>query len=336
MKRRLLLLAALFWATPGMAEESAPVRVRAQAACSDSDAFFQEILARTPRARRANEGEDATRFDLTIEARDGKFRGELVVESAEGGRATRRVSAATCEDVSQALALVAALAIDPEAGTRGSAPEPAVAPTPTAPPAEPAPTVTSAPAVVSAPPRQEEPPEDHFQIFVGVGAEATGGAVPALGIGERALVGAGWSSPSVVSPTLWLSFARVTGHTETDLGRADMTLVAGRLEGCPVRLTLGPLSALPCGGAELGRLSGQGSGIRNPNGGAAWWAAATARGALELRPGAGLALALSGGALLPITRDHFVFVDAGAERLAFRPPPVAGFFGLSLTAELSP
>jgi hypothetical protein len=296
---------------------------------------MDQILARTPRARAAAEGESATRFVVTIVAKGNQHQGELSVESPEGGRATRSVRAASCQDVASALALVAALTIDPDAISRLSEPPPdktPPAPAP-APPASPAPTPEPKPAPTPRP--VLTPPTDHWEFFVGIGAEATGGAVPPLSVAPRAIVGAGRRDG--LSPAAFLSLSRAAGHTDVDgLGRADFTLLAARLEGCPVRLALGPLAALPCAGAEVGRLAAEGSGIQQTDSASRWWAAATLRGSLELRPVPALALAVSAGALLPFTRDHFVFVDGAAEHLAHRAPALAGFAGLSLTAIVAP
>ncbi len=334
MKRRAALAAAVaLWANGALGQDEAPVRVSARAPCSDDAAFLHQLLARTPRARAAREAESATRFVVTIDAKGEKYHGELIVESPEGGRATRGVDATSCQDVVSALALVAALTIDPDAISRLSEPppkRPAPAPPPTAetpPPPEPKPAPAPRPEVT--------PPTDHWEFFVGFGAEASGGAVPALGVAARAIVGAGRRGE--LSPSAFLSLSRASGHTDVDdLGRADFTLLAARLEGCPLRLELGALAALPCAGAELGRLGAEGSGIRQTDSASRWWAAGTLRGTLELRPVSVLALGLSAGALLPFTRDRFVFVDGAAEHLAHRAPALAGFAGLSMTAIVAP
>jgi hypothetical protein len=87
---------------------------------------------------------------LRVEVQEGAkdSQGSLVVVGADGAASSvRRVRATTCDDVVRALALVAALAIDPEAKT---APRVAPSPLPQAPDAEPPPSATAPATAVDA------------------------------------------------------------------------------------------------------------------------------------------------------------------------------------------
>src|SRR5882672_7665894 len=86
-------------------------------ACPGADRFLDEIAARTSRARPAQPGERATTLTVVIKEVAGGDKGTLQLQSADGATSARQVSAADCEQVVSALALMTALAIDPNAVT---------------------------------------------------------------------------------------------------------------------------------------------------------------------------------------------------------------------------
>ena len=125
---------------------SVPVRVEfdAPTGCSDAEAFFAGVLARTRHVHRARPGETAVRLTVHVTRVGGRVHGELRVNEAGGEAETRRVDGATCAEVVQVLSLTAALAIDPTASLLG----PAV---PDKPPVAPSP-VRGPPSAAAAPP----------------------------------------------------------------------------------------------------------------------------------------------------------------------------------------
>ena len=124
---------------------SVPVRVEfdAPSGCSDGEAFFSGVLARTRHVHRARPGETAVRLTVHVTRVGLRVHGELRVNEAGGEAETRRVDGATCAEVVQVLSLTAALAIDPTANLVG----PAV---PDKPPATPSP-VRAPPSAAAAP-----------------------------------------------------------------------------------------------------------------------------------------------------------------------------------------
>jgi hypothetical protein len=158
------------WALVALAQTGAavsvPVRVEfdAPAGCSDAEAFFAGVLARTRHVHRARPGETPVRLTVRVTRAGAKVRGELRVNEAGAEAETRRVDGASCAEVVQVLSLTAALAIDPTASLLGpAAPErspaagsPVRAPAPPATPSAgraPAGAATaSGPAPASAPP----------------------------------------------------------------------------------------------------------------------------------------------------------------------------------------
>ena len=156
------------WALVALAQTglavSVPVRVEfdAPSGCSDAEAFFSGVLARTRHVHRARPGETAVRLTVHVTRLGGRVHGELRVNEAGGEAETRRVDGATCAEVVQVLSLTAALAIDPTANLfapavpeKAAATPPPVRATPSAPAAPPpraAPAGSPGPAVVSSPP----------------------------------------------------------------------------------------------------------------------------------------------------------------------------------------
>ncbi len=105
--------------------------------CPDEARFVGEVMGRTDRARRASGSEPGRTFDVSLTGEGSRSRGVLRITDA-GGRVTKRdVAGETCTEVAGALALVAALAIDPQArtGTDPAVHAPAAPPPPPPPPA---------------------------------------------------------------------------------------------------------------------------------------------------------------------------------------------------------
>lgn len=126
-------------------------------------------------------------------------------------------------------------------------------------------------------------------------------------------------------------------HAALDAGPegtgADLALAAAALSLCSASFSLGSRwGAQGCAGWELGRLSGEGTGVPSPHAGAAFWSAprfdATlgwALGSTGLELGAMLTLAV------PLVRDDFVLGGLGS---VHRPAPVVGRAALGINWSL--
>ncbi|MBW2528493.1 MAG: hypothetical protein JRI23_30235, partial [Deltaproteobacteria bacterium] len=133
-----LLLVAF---TAGAAEDEERVHLQYERSgpCAGRDAFVAQVAARTPKARWATSPEGVRVFQVTLAAdpeegeRWSQAAGTLTILDTDGSRATRRVEGDSCEEVLAAVALIAALAIDPQADVLGAV----VAPPPTPPMWEP-------------------------------------------------------------------------------------------------------------------------------------------------------------------------------------------------------
>jgi len=101
--------------------------------CPDADEFSLRLRARAPALRPAVDSEPAVAFYAELAEGNGSAYGRLTTRSLDGREITRDVGGPTCDDVVTALALIAALSLEP-----GDARPPAAqrsTPSPTPPPA---------------------------------------------------------------------------------------------------------------------------------------------------------------------------------------------------------
>src|SRR5438045_2809080 len=113
------------------AEDRVPLQLSYSAPgdCPSAAGFFAQVAARTALARTAAPGERTRELVIVIAHVAGGSMGTLQLTAADGASSTRSVSAAQCEQVVTALALMTALAVDPNASV-AAIPEPALAATP--------------------------------------------------------------------------------------------------------------------------------------------------------------------------------------------------------------
>jgi hypothetical protein len=334
---------------PSAEATSEPVTasVEGHIGCRDSEFFLQQIFARTSRARRAAAGEAGRVFVVRIVQRQATSTGTLDIRDVSGAQSHREVTAATCDEVMAALALVAALTIDPQAVTT---PVP-VPPPPTAPP-EPPP-VTEPPKPKPPPPkRAPEPktappdevpkrdeaagPRRHVRLGALVAAEVMSGFAPDVALLPRAGIELEieMARHSWLVPSLRLSAAR--GEHETDtiegVGRASFVWTGARLEVCPVRAGtgVGPY-ARPCLGSDFAAVDASGRDLPDPKSATRPWIAPLASVRAGWRLPFGLAFELYAGGSFPLVDDQFMFDDKRNSRrvLVHEVPPLCFFAGLA-------
>lgn len=311
-----------------------PVRVdyRSEGQCPSGAAFFGEVRARTDKVRSATEGEPARVLRVEVQEGATDSQGSLVVVGADGAASSvRRVRATTCDDVVRALALVAALAIDPEAKT---APRVVPAPSPLPPDAEPPPSATTPGAVVDAgapetatspPPRATarsaptaptnlpEPPEPpaRTEVSLGLGVGLEGATVLEARPSPVLVLGLDVARNRLLSPWLALRLARsFEGEAATASGTAKLVFSSAALEGCPLRLRLAePLALLPCARVAFGFVDAEGAGITTPASALRGWGDVGMHARAALRLAGPVHLDGHVGARFPLFRDTY-FVDA--------------------------
>jgi hypothetical protein len=308
--------------------------------CPDETEFVSEVTARVRRTVQWSKTGATAQMVVIIRQAGDHASGSLEIVQRATEPTRREFTSASCAEVGSALALVAALALDPNARTEqlpastlGSAlsmePPPAPPPPPSlqsapAPPPALSPAVQP-PSALPVPP----PPRDPYVVWLGPTAMA------AVGYASEPLVAFGLSlgvrsvrpgfSPGLQLTPLWGK----TGTTGPHATKGTFAWAIGRLEGCPLQLSLAPpLRFEPCVAAELGALSARGaSDDVVPVSVDRWWLAAGATLSLHLSLGSWFAR-LGGSAMLPLTRDEFVFHDP--DRTIHRASPVVAGGSLGL------
>jgi hypothetical protein len=307
-----------------------------EAGCPDESQFLEEVTARVRRRVEWTKSGALVQLVVIIRPAGDHANGTLEVVQ-HGTEPTRReFNASSCAEVGSALALVAALALDPNARTE-ELPSHLSAPVEPAPPtvepprpaaAAPAPLPKPAPMSLpaSAPPRPAAP---RYAAWLGVATAIGVGYAPkplgatgfSLGVRRE---GSGWSPGFQLTP-LWSK----TGTTGPQAPGGAFSWALGRLEGCPLQFALtSQLAFEPCAALEIGRLwaTGAASGV-TPVSADRWWLAAGVSPSLHLRWGSWFAR-LGGLVLLPATRDEFVFHDP--ERSIHQPSAIVAGASLGL------
>jgi hypothetical protein len=315
-----VLCAPVAWAQAG--PESVRVAVSAPQGCVDPQTFLANIRTRTSRARLAADNERARSFGVYISRNDSRANGTLVITDIDGRSSSRQIEGATCQEVASALALIAALAIDPEAQPGSvlpppivSAPEPS--PTPPAVPRRECPTCPAPPPPLAAVPAAQPL---HTGITGGLGL--SGAFAPGVSLESLVAVEVLRDSTGL---SISLGLARSTDRTLTrDDKEASLRRTSARLGVCPFAIRLHPSVGLrSCALMEAGAVSlhesasGYGA-TQNP----AWFALGLLAGA-RWQIASGFDLQGHVGALTPLTRDKYQWRDG----VTAHSVPWVGFVG---------
>lgn len=254
--------------------------------CGDAASFLAELKSRTSRLRPARDGEAATTLVVSMHREAAGARGHLTVSKPDGDTIVREVPGRTCQEVTSAMALIAALMVDPLAALSERAeraPEPPALP-PTA-------------------------PERRAWAF-GLEARLTSRSAIAPGFtwGEAAGLTLIWQALSF-RPSLQLSAHRARATTSRSLGSAQLTWTAAQLTLCPVSLQPGARWDIrACALFQAGRLLGEGYDNPNPEAAAVFWSSVGLQGELRVELVGPLWLGLEAGLIRPFTHERF-YVD---------------------------
>jgi len=351
-----LLVAGTALVTPGAAaaEDGGPAVVyeldyRAPASCPGADAFTNLIARRTSRARRGGGGQGKYRFTVNVELGDAGARGTLRIAERDGGTTDRDVPARDCANALEAMALIAAVILDPRAAANapagastnaageapveatGTAPAPSPhKPDTTRPPTERStvPSTSGAPAPNPAPPASEDL---EWHVRLRAAAMLEGAIAPEVAPGAAAGAELYRDRSGLFEPRFALTAHFAVGSTTASFGDATFRWYAGRLTACPLGWPEASVLTLrACAFAEAGALHGSGSNTQNPRGSTAFWLAAGPSAEIELRVNHLLALALEGGLTVPAFHDKFLF----RPEVAHEVPPLGGW--LALGARIGP
>lgn len=324
--------------------------------CPTASDFRAEVTARTEEAAWASPSEVPDRaLDVSVVGVPGKFEGRLRIQKANAPSSVRQISGESCDEVIEALALVAALAIDPHAltsplhtplaeagGAHDTASEASneasrVAAAQEAPPQTKAPavaTAAAAPVVLSSaakgaapeltlPSRSETRAAWHAAS--GLGAAVISGVLPSATLAGRGFFELA-PSPRIFFPMLRLdATAALQGWKPAGPGFTQSLWFTSELEACPVSFALGPrLRVAPCVFGDLGLLRSQGriggqSGVTTQT---RPWIALGILGRLRWSLSDAFFVDISGGLRAPLVRDTLIF-DA-PQRVVLYAVPVVG------------
>ncbi len=313
-----LLSSALVMATPAAASGAdEPWRTELELPAGCADTFTPELSRRGP----VIVSRDAERVLRVSVRRDGdRWRGRLEVHDAEA-RTDRAIDGASCEQVIEGLALVAALAVDSRRAVERHHEAEEIAPGPPA---------------IAAPPPAEVPPlarpasARSFALVVSPAIEASGLVeAPTTSLGGAATVESTTNEP-------WSGWGRArflasfTSTTESRSATTDLSWIVASLEGSPLRLRLvDTLGLRPVVGLDAGIVRAHPTSITATETSTRTRPWIAGRGGLLLvyAPAPFLRIDVGGGLLVPMMRESFVF--APAEQV-YRPPSVAWFAGGSI------
>jgi hypothetical protein len=296
---RLLLTLAVLAAGVGMVpslvssasadETGEPIQLdyRASPACPSRESFLARVRARTNLARFVSkaESEKPSRTIVVVAKEGPPAAGSMSVHGPEGDEEPRWIQGGSCENVADALALMVALTVDPQAtepatATSGSSTAAAAAPAPPASVAEVPPSVPAGPPVGTvASPRAPAPPvasaERPTNATRQIGSRPathslSAGADLAVGTGvaPQALLApslfVGWTPLGawIVAPSIRAQFVRTdTGTLDVTGGGARFTWTAGRVDACGMFDATAALRVGPCARFEAGLLEVSGENV---------------------------------------------------------------------------
>ncbi len=309
--------------------ESIALDYREHDGCPARARFEAEVRARTQKVK-WQDLEATRRFRVTFSERDGEFAGKLEIVSGDGGATEREISGTACDDVASGLALVLALAVDPDASTApvSELSLPDVEPEPSQPKAPPAAPSPAPPPPSPAPPAAGTRMPPAPGITWGLGADALflwGPAPKALSTGalQLDLDRRGWGRASV---RILAADSEVVGPSSS---QAKFRFLAAQLAICP--LALAPAAALSfagCATALGGSLGAEGRGVALPGSARRAFVAAGVEASFRVYPTPKFYVGSLAGALANITQDDFVFENP---HIVVHSVPAASFaLGLQL------
>jgi hypothetical protein len=300
-------------ATTG-AQTVAPLAVdlsyEAPADCPDAQGFRAQVRGRTARVTFAEPSQASdVGWTVVIRPTASGTRGTLRVTGAQLEKLERHVTAATCDQVVSALALGAALSVDPEASLVARSEPEKAAPRP-----EPKPEAARRPS--------KPKPRAATRLALGLSLTARSGMAADLVWTPRPFAGLSVRSQSGHTWGMRLSATQTHGSASSSAGQADLAWSMGRLEVFPVRFGSGLLRFEPALFVEAGQLRARGVAVTPVNEVRRPVLLAGALGRLSLLAFDLLLLELEAGPALPVIRDRFYVQE---NTTVFSVPAWAGF-----------
>jgi hypothetical protein len=252
---------------------------------------MKELESRTTRLREAREGEHAITFIVETFRTPGGVRGQLTVRKPDGDLTVREVPGVDCAEVESAMALIAALMVDPLAGSLDRVP---LRPPPSQPAPAPEAKPTPAAAITS---RWSIRIEQRLMGRTAVAPGWTWG--PALGAMLT-------RETSRFRPSVTLSVHDARSTVVRSRGSAEFEWRAAELGLCPIAAPVGAAWDLrACASFQLGRLRGTGFATANPAKKRVLWTSAALQLAARYRIVGPLWLGFEAAFTFPLSRERF-------------------------------
>jgi hypothetical protein len=291
-------------------EVRASLEVRAPEGCGARAPLIERVERRSERIRFVEPGAGVRRVRAEVRAAAAKdYRATLSLWTQDGRELVRELRAQDCAEAFDALALVIAVSLDPDADLRPDPPEkPAPRQTGERSAAQAAtPRETNAAATPNSPGRSSADPELNADADRGVEPASAGRAwtyAPTPSFGVLASVRSG---PAPMALPGFGLFVHRRGNFEAESGVADFELDTLRLDACPVGFGQAELRAYLCLEAELGRLVAAGSATVDGQEETRPWRSLGAAALATYSPISALELGLLGAVEHPLVRDTFQF-----------------------------
>jgi len=306
---QVIVLAVLFHPSSAKADvRRFALDYQATVSCADEPQLLAEIRRRAPHAVRVGqESAHEVRARVRVDTLDERRRGVVDVDTRDG-TTHREVEGAECAEVVRALALIVAMALEPEGAPAESQP---LERTPD----------RKAPLRATSPSKR---PAVEWGAGLSVGLQ--GGVAPSPTLSEGLFVQIGRWRDRGFSANVRLAGLHARGSESASGGVAHFELLSLRLASCPYRVGA-RLQLSGCVSFDWGRLEGSGSETIAAQPSSAPWLGpgAFVDAAIELLPP--LHLQLEMGAIFPLARDRFYF---GPDETVHRIPAVAGYGGLNV------
>jgi hypothetical protein len=322
--------------------------------CPTRAEFESAVASRTAESHAVERSTATLAFEVVLTKRTDTFAGALVIELPDGSRSRRDAFAATCAEVVESLAVIAALSLEGYRSNAASGGNPAViaanpdaqgsAETPVQPQAEQQPAAPAAPApavnVAASPAPAATPSRKALRwrpgLFAGAAWESA--VAPDAPFGATAGFELAREPSGVLWPSLRLGVL-FTGPATIERGSAsaEFQLVTGRLSPCPLGFGKPQGASLhACLELDVGAFRTDASGVDNPKPEWLAWLAAglAARGELALAPW--FALEATAGARLLARHYRMAFdsSDLPNDVLVYDMPPVSAGLAVGVVARL--
>jgi len=242
----------------------------------------------------------------------------IASDDAPGARVKERLLVAPdCSTLVDTLAVAITLAVEAALPSSEARWLPPARPAPTPTPALARETAATPPPIVTDAAPNTKPAVAGSEWVPSVSALLVGdvGSLPdpALGVAFGVQLGGAWWQLQLLG-TLWLEQHTLLAESSVPGAGAYVRLATGALLGCttPFDSAAEAWSMSLCAGLEIGRLSGEGTGVDHPRDAQALWLAPSVQGGVAWRvPSTRLSLSARAGVALPLERQEFVLEGLG-------------------------